>query len=430
MSMNLIDFFLDPIFRAPTLGCILMAISTSLIGVIAVLKKRSLVGETISHATYPGVVLGIFFFAVFFPKHEKLSIILVLFFAYLFAILAMKLISILETHFKVKSDASLCFILASFFGFGILFSSHIQFAFTNHYKQIQMYLYGQSATMTDAHIVIYAILTSLIISLLYIFYRPLQLVLFDASHAKSLNINPDKINRLFNHLLAIALVLGIRSAGIILVSGMLVAPAIAARQYTDKLSKLFILAAILSSISAFFGNYLAVQLSILTSKTLPSGPLIVLISSSIAFLSLLFAPKNGFLARLIRIFGFKKRCLQENILKYIWKYHPKHLHDIKSFFHLNHFFLKFTLQQMMRRKLLTFSNGLYSLTEKGEMDAINIVRLHRLWELYLANHLGMNAKKVHPSAEQMEHILTPEIEKKLTKILNNPKNDPHKQPIP
>jgi len=430
--MSLLEFFLDPVLRAPTWGCMLMAISTSLMGVISFLKKRSLVGETISHSTYPGVVLGIIFFATFFPRFESMSIVFVLVFAFLSSVLSMKILNYIETRFHVKSDAGLCFILASFFGFGLLLASHAQFAFTNHYKKIQMYLYGQTATMHDVHILIYGLLTSLIVLLIYIFYRPLQLVLFDEGHAKSLNINVSKINKLFNYLLVLSLVVGIRSVGIVLASGMLIAPVIAARQYTDRLSLLFVLSAIFSAISAFLGNYLSVVMSIDSNRTLPSGPLIVLVSASIAFLSLLFAPKNGLIFRLARISEFKRRCLQENILKYIWKTNGREVghSSIKDFFHLNSVSLKYTLLQMKRKKHIYNSNGSYRLTKRGEQIASNIVRLHRLWELYLASHLGMSIERVHPNAEEMEHILTPEIEQKLVSILNNPKKDPHKQPIP
>ena len=58
------------------------------------------------------------------------------------------------------------------------------------------------------------------------------------------------------------------------------------------------------------------------------------------------------------------------------------------------------------------------------------MRLHRLWEAYLVYSLGMGVEQVHHSAEEMEHLLTKELEDELTKLLDNPQYDPHKQPIP
>ena len=72
----------------------------------------------------------------------------------------------------------------------------------------------------------------------------------------------------------------------------------------------------------------------------------------------------------------------------------------------------------------------YRLTPFGIKRGGQIVRLHRLWEVYLVNALGLGVERVHKSAEEMEHILTPEIERKLTELLDDPKQDPHLQPIP
>ena len=71
----------------------------------------------------------------------------------------------------------------------------------------------------------------------------------------------------------------------------------------------------------------------------------------------------------------------------------------------------------------------YHLTQEGKIRAANIVRLHRLWEVYLV-HMGQGVEKVHHSAEEMEHILTPDLERRLTEFLQDPKHDPHLQPIP
>jgi manganese/zinc/iron transport system permease protein len=70
------------------------------------------------------------------------------------------------------------------------------------------------------------------------------------------------------------------------------------------------------------------------------------------------------------------------------------------------------------------------LTEDGFIRAEKVVRLHRLWEVYLVDYLGQGAEKVHANAETMEHMITPELEKELIELLGNPQKDPHHQPIP
>ena len=72
----------------------------------------------------------------------------------------------------------------------------------------------------------------------------------------------------------------------------------------------------------------------------------------------------------------------------------------------------------------------YGLTEMGRVEGRRVVRLHRLWELYLTERLGMAADHIHPQAETMEHVITPEIESLLIKELGTPERDPHQSLIP
>lgn len=76
------------------------------------------------------------------------------------------------------------------------------------------------------------------------------------------------------------------------------------------------------------------------------------------------------------------------------------------------------------------SPSTYKLTKEGRLRAGKIIRFHRLWEVYLANYVGVGHERVHRNAEEMEHIITPELEQELTLLLNDPKLDPHAQPIP
>src|SRR5690606_1590131 len=103
-------FFVDPVLRAPTWGCILMSLAASLMGVPIFLKKRSLLGESLSHAAYPGAAIGVFLFALFFPKWEEGAFIAILAGAFFSSLLGLKAIEWLENRQKVPSDAALCFI--------------------------------------------------------------------------------------------------------------------------------------------------------------------------------------------------------------------------------------------------------------------------------------------------------------------------------
>lgn len=443
LAAHLISFFTDSVLRAPTIGCMLMCLAASLIGVIVFLRKQSLIGEALSHAAYPGIILGVMtagFLAVEEGDELILSLI-ALSGAFLTALLGVWAIKALVKHVRVSGDAALCFVLSTFFGVGLTLASEVQFSFTTLYKQVISYLYGQAATMTDIHIVIYGVFACMMIAVIILLFKELRVLTFDSSYAKSLGIRVKGIESLIFFLITLAVVIGIRSVGVIMMSAMLIAPAVAARQLTNRLSILFVLAGFFGLASGFLGNYFSVQFTEIFASAfpaariiLPTGPMIVLVATAFCILAILFAPERGLLVRLWRIGRFRYICLCENILKVMWNHGPEtpiSLHQISQFQTISRTYLTYLLWRMKQNGWIERVDGqMFLLTADGRYRAAKIVRLHRLWEVYLANYLGMEVERVHRNAEEMEHILTPEIEKELTFLLNDPQHDPHQQPIP
>lgn len=432
----MIDYFTDPILRAPTLGCMLMCLAASLMGVVMFLKKRSLLGEALSHAAYPGVVVGMGVAAVLGAEVDGAGLLFALAGALLFSALGLKAIDWLEKKARVPSDAALCFMLASFFGCGVLSASWLQGAYPIFAKHVQIYLYGQAATMTDLHIAIYGSLAFAVVLFIFAAYRHLQATLFDDAFSSTSGIATRFLSRGLFFLFLLSVIIGIRSVGVILMSGMLIAPVVAARQFTHRLGSVFALAGIFGVASGFLGNWASVEGSVALASlfpgkrlSLPTGPMIVLTGALFSLLSLLFAPKRGILARMLRIFRFRLRCVEENILKAVWKKGEIALSDLKKIHHLGRPVFSWLLFRMRKDGWISMSRGLVILTDDGKRKASHIVRLHRLWEVYLSE-LGWPEDKVHHSAEEMEHILTSEFGDRLSIQLSNPMLDPHAQPIP
>jgi manganese/zinc/iron transport system permease protein len=279
--------------------------------------------------------------------------------------------------------------------------------------------------MTDIHIVIYGVLAFAVAVFLFLLFRPLQAFLFDRNFAAGAGIRISILEKAFFWLLLLSLIVGIRSVGVVLMSGMAIAPAVAARQFSDRLQTIFWLAALFGAASGLIGNILSAL-----GENLPTGPMIVLVGAAIALLSLCFAPKRGLIFRMSRIWAFRFRCLKENIVKGIWKKKEMTFEEIRRSHQIPLLALRSALWRLKREGWIGDSSGKYSLTKDGNAKAAAIVRLHRLWELYLTESLGFHSEKVHRTAEEMEHILTPELEERLTRLLLNPKRDPHDQPIP
>jgi len=443
MQQTMLQFFTDPILRGPTVGCMLMCLSAALVGVIVFLRRQSLLGESLSHAAYPGVVIGIAVAGAmgFDESSEWWVSLLVMSGAFISALLGLWCISFLEKRLKVKSDAALCFVLSTFFGIGLTLASRVQFTHTLLFRQAQSYLFGQAATMNDMHIWIYGGLSAVLIGAIALLYKELQVITFDAAYAKSLNIPVKAVHTAIFILIVLALVIGIRSVGVVLMSAMLIAPAAAARQFSNRLYIIFPLAGLFGLLSGFFGNYLSVKVPEMLEEPgsvehmfLPTGPMIVMVATSICVLSLLFAPQRGVFVRALRIASFRFKTISDNVIKSIWRQsNGKNItfQDIARYQTVSKVYLKIVLANLTYNGWLRRNaTGGYELTHEGSAWGAKIVRLHRLWEVYLVDYLGACAERVHHSAEEIEHVLTPEIENELVKLLNDPKRDPHHKPIP
>jgi manganese/zinc/iron transport system permease protein len=411
----LLEFFTDPILRAPTIGSMLMCLSSALIGCLVFLQRRSLVGEALSHAAYPGIVASVVLAALLFPMWEGGFAVTLLVGAACTSLLGLFVISWMEKKLKIYPDSALCFVLSLFFGVGVLLASRLQFTHTLWFRKVQIYLFGQAATMVDAHIFLYGILSLVVLVSLLLLYHFLKTLYFDPTFATCSGMPIKRIEGCVTLLLVLAIIVGMRSVGVVLMSAMLIAPAAAARQWTKSLATFLLLAALLGMTAAFFGTALSLWIPGWThapSLALPTGPMIVLTAAAISFLSLLFAPKQGMVTRLIRLGRFRLRRRQENILKSLYKGKCEPLSATETW--------------MLERKGW-MAKG--SLTREGRREAEKLIRLHRLWEVYLV-HMGQAKERVHHSAEEMEHLLTSDMEKELQKLLDHPRVDPHSQPIP
>lgn len=434
-GMQLLDFFTDPLLRAPTIGAMLICFTVAFVGVLVFIRRRSLLGEALSHASYPGVTLAIVVAGVFSCDHS-LSI-LVIVGAFISSLIGLWAISFLEKRLKVAEDAALCAVLTLFFGVGIIIASYVQFSSPHLFRQIQMYLYGQSATMRDQDIWIYATLACVVVTTVAVFYKEIFLISFDRAFAQSLGIRSWLVEGITFFMIVLTLVIGIRTVGVVLMSAMLIAPAVAARQFTHKLSKILLLAGGCGVLSGLLGTVLSVLLQerMPSQNSLPTGPMIVLSAGGFAVYALLFAPRAGLVVRYLRVVRFRNLQVQENLLKFFWRARQEGEGSL-SFSTLmkrqNFSSLRFSLLlfRLSNKGWVKRKNKEYSLTQLGEKRGGQLVRLHRLWEAYLVHSLGMKVEWVHKSAEEMEHILTPDLERRLTQLLDDPREDPHNQPIP
>ena len=360
---TLSEYFVDPVLRAPTIGAILMCFSAALVGVIAYVRKRSLVGGMLSHATYPGVILG-----------GLIALPLSLVGALITALLGMGCVHMMQKR-RVSSDASLCAVLVSFLGVGVLLASRLQFSRPLLYQQLQTFLYGQPATMRDQDLIIYGILSGVTLLFVIGLFQNLKIMNFDPDFAHVCGRAPHVADVVTLLLLALAVVIGIRSVGLVLMSGMLVAPAIAARRMTHRFGPMFAIASVIGGLCGLVGTVLSVEMS--TQLRFPTGPMIVLLAAAVAIGAMFLAPEQGLLIRLMRRLRFRRTCAFENDLKRFWKMAPDRELSSRE---LGGWLVWVRLLRLARAGWCRWEGGkCFVLTDDGKRRARHIVRLHRLW---------------------------------------------------
>ncbi|MBI3900698.1 MAG: metal ABC transporter permease, partial [Chlamydiia bacterium] len=277
MNFSIWDFFSHPLLRGPTFGTLFLCIASSLLGVVLFFQRRSLLSETLSHASWPGILLAVWFQSLI-PSEGESSFSL--FFSLgggLFAWLGLQAVTQMEIRGKVPADTALTFVLASFFGIGTVITSVFQQISPRVYQEVQTLLFGQAAIMQDSHVLLYGVLALSSALFLFFSFRQVQLLLFDPQFALSSGFKVLFLEKLLIVFILASLILGIRGVGVLLISGMSIAPAIAARQFTDRLQTLFLLAALFGALSGLIGNWLSVFGTIALSQqgeklTLPTGP--------------------------------------------------------------------------------------------------------------------------------------------------------------
>ena len=265
------------------LGTALLGLASGIAGTFAVLRKESLIGDGLSHAALPGVVIAFLLTGI-----KDIEVLIAG--AALSSITAAWLITITVENSKIKFDGALATILSAFFGLGMVLLTYVQSLNNAGQAGLSKFIFGQAATILARDVYITSAAALIIIVLTALFWKELKLISFDVEYAKTLQIPVTFTLILYRSLLIMTIIIGIQSVGAILISSLLIAPAVGARQWTNKLGTMCILAGFFGMISAIGGTIWSTSI-----PKLPTGPAIIVILSILVLLSLIFAPNRGML---------------------------------------------------------------------------------------------------------------------------------------
>jgi manganese/zinc/iron transport system permease protein len=415
--------FQDPSIAWVVLGITLLGVGSAYVGTFSFLDKKALLGDAISHAVLPGICMG------FVLAGEKNPIYIVTG-AFLSGALATFMSSWLKRNTKLSEDTIIATILSVFFGFGIVLLTALQKSGNPEVAGLNSFIFGNAIGISESDLMLYGGLAMVIILVLTLALKEFRLMVFDPEFGQAIGFPMKAITFLFNVLMILAVVIGIQAIGVVLMAALLITPGAAARFWTDRLNPLLILAAMFSVVSGILGTYVSFVI-----PQMPTGPWVVVFLSAFALISFLVSPKSGIVFRFFARKRYLEKTHREHLLKALYKAKEskKPGLTIEEIYGLYPFHKRETLQSISSLQKLGFTTKdqpIIKLTSKGISEAMRVVRLHRLWELYLNESMNIAPDHVHDSAEQLEHLITPELEALLEQRLNYPSVDPHQETIP
>ncbi|QDB79732.1 metal ABC transporter permease [Georgenia sp. 311] len=264
----------DYTLRTVALGAAVLGLLGGTLGTFAVLRRQSLLSDALAHATLPGVVLGFLVTGTTSGPGLMSG-------AAVTAALAAGLVLLVVQRTRVKQDAALALVLSVFFGAGTVLLTYVAGTGASGQSGLDRFVLGQAASLVASDVRVMAAVTALVLAVVALTYKELKLVAFDPAFARAVGYPVRWVEALLTGLLVLAIVVGIQTVGVVLVAALLITPAAAARQWTDRLPVMLVLAAVLGAVSGASGAVLSA-----TTTDLPTGPLVVLVATGLLLLSL------------------------------------------------------------------------------------------------------------------------------------------------
>lgn len=336
----------DYTLRTVALGAAVLGVTAGALGAFAVLRGQSLIGDAVSHAALPGVVLAFLITGAKGPLALAVG-------AGLAGWLGTAFVRATVRRTRVPFDAALGIVLSTFFGFGLLLMVIAQRRPEGTQAGLDHFLFGQAAALVARDVWTMAALGAAALLALALLWKELKGLAFDPEFMGTLGFPVRALDGALMALLVVAVVVGLQAVGVVLMSALLVAPAAAARQWTDRLGPMVLLSALFGAISGVSGAVISA-----TAARLPTGPTVVLVAGGIVVVSLLVAPRRGLLAGAVRRWRNRANLREIGVLEDLYTLalghpdDPLHPHEA-------------TVLRTMTRRPESVEPGLHALAERG-----------------------------------------------------------------
>lgn len=368
--MQWLSILHDYTFQNVVMGAALLGLISGPLGSFAVLRRQSLLGDAISHAALPGVCLGF----ILAGTREMGSIVVG---AMVTGALAALLMLVLTRMSRLKTDASIGICLSIFFAIGVVLLTYIQGSNNASQGGLESFLFGQAAATLRSDLWLMGGITLFSLTLLSVLWKQAKLVTFDPEFAQTMGLPVSLIEALLTIMVTLAVVVGLQMVGVVLMAAMIVAPAVAARQWSRHLGGMVFIAAGVGVVSGVTGASVSAL-----SRGLATGPLIILSASIIVLLSLAIAPQRGLLWGMLQHLRQQSQLRRRQILYTLYKTQSAHDQSVQGLPFRLGFFAAVTLWQLRKQGLLVgqkttgqsmFEGCRWSLTSLGVREAESVM---------------------------------------------------------
>ncbi len=414
---ELFDIFNYALGIRALIASIMVGAMCGVLGCFIVLRNMSMIGDALSHAVLPGVVVG---YVV-----AGSGVLAIFTGAVTAGFITAVLITWIQHNVKTKNDAAIGIVFTAMFSIGVMAISKI--SREGAHLDLDHFLFGNVLGLSNADLYLTGFITLYVIFSVFLFYRYLFATTFQPVIAETMGISVKTVHYFLMLLLSFAVVASMQAVGVILVVAMLITPASTAMLLTNRLKWMVVLSGIIGVISAVIG------LIVTDFYNTTPGPAMAVVVTLFYLLAVFFAPQKGLLFKYFHRRKVKHKIQLEDTLKQSLKLHERGNLSLTNLYQRLGFsepLVRKNVSILERKGLLKRKNKELLLTEQGEKEANKLVRAHRLWETYLVRQVGLNAGQIHEDAEKYEHILTDELLDELEASLDYPKQDPHGSPIP
>lgn len=277
--MDPVAFFTNPLtytfMQRGLAAAVIVGVVCAVVGTFVVLKGLAFIGDAVSHAAFPGLVIA---FIVGAPLYVGGAIA---------AVGTALAIGVVSRRSRLRFDTSVGVLFAGTFAFGILLFSTIK----NYVADLLGYLLGNVLGIGIGDLIQVAVLGIVVLAIVVLIRKELLFATFDPLGAAASGLPVGFLEYLLLALIGVTIVVSIQAVGIVMVVAMLVTPAATAQLLVVRFDRLMLLAAVIAAVSAVSGLYLSFY------ANLASGASIVLIETGFFLVALLLGPRSGLLSR-------------------------------------------------------------------------------------------------------------------------------------